>query len=83
MDGNAVGEAGEPVPCPFCASDADQLTVERWCAEDDPDASYHVECLKCGCNGPQAEAPLEARRSRRNRHGTGGRDRAVPLIRPK
>jgi len=33
--------------------------VERWSEEDDPDASYHVECLKCGCNGPQAETQLE------------------------
>jgi len=33
--------------------------VERWSEEDDPDTSYHVECLKCGYNGPQAETQLE------------------------
>ena len=59
MDGNVM-DAGEPQPCPFCGSGADQLVVERWSDEDDPDASYHVECLKCGSNGPQAETQLEA-----------------------
>jgi hypothetical protein len=39
--------------CPFCGSGAEQLVVERWSEEEDPDASYHVECLKCGANGPQ------------------------------
>jgi hypothetical protein len=62
MDGQVIEGAGEPLTCPFCRSGAGQLTVERWSAEDDPDASYHVECLKCGCNGPQAETPLEAAR---------------------
>jgi Lar family restriction alleviation protein len=60
MDGKVIEGAGEPLTCPFCGSGADQLSVERWSAEDDPDASYHVECLKCGCNGPQAETLLEA-----------------------
>ena len=60
MDGNPVEGAPEPAPCPFCASGADQLVVERWSAEDDPDASYHVECLHCGCNGPQDDTRLAA-----------------------
>ena len=51
---------GEPQPCPFCGSGADQLVVERWSDEDDPDTSYHVECLKCGSNGPQADTQLGA-----------------------
>jgi Zn ribbon nucleic-acid-binding protein len=60
MDGNVIAGAPEPVPCPFCASGADQLVVERWGDENDPDASHHVECLQCGCNGPQHETPLAA-----------------------
>ena len=60
MDGNPLEDAGEPLPCPFCGSGAEQLVVERWTAEDDPDPSYHVECLKCGCNGPQEATQLEA-----------------------
>jgi hypothetical protein len=69
MDGKEVEEAGEPRSCPFCDSGADQLVVERWSSEDDPDASYHVECLRCGCNGPQAETPLEAAREWNGRAG--------------
>ena len=30
MDGNPIEDAGEPMPCPFCGSGADQLVVERW-----------------------------------------------------
>ena len=61
MDGNAIEDSPEPLACPFCGSGADQLVVERWSEEDDPDASYHVECLKCGSNGPQGSTQLEAR----------------------
>ena len=60
MDGKPIEDAPEPLPCPFCGSRADQLVVERWSAEDDPDASFHVECLRCGSNGPQAASALEA-----------------------
>ena len=60
MDGTPLDDAPEPLACPFCGSRPDQLVVERWSAEDDPDASYHVECLKCGCNGPQADTQLAA-----------------------
>ena len=60
MDGNPLEDVGEPRPCPFCGSGPDQLVVERWTAEDDPDPSFHVECLKCGCNGPQEGTQLEA-----------------------
>ena len=60
MDGNAIEDAPEPLACPFCGGRADQLVIERWSEEDDPDASYHVECLKCGCNGPQGDTQLEA-----------------------
>jgi Lar family restriction alleviation protein len=60
MDGDPLDEAGEPLPCPFCGSRADQLVVERWTTEDDPEPSYHVECLECGCNGPQEGTQLEA-----------------------
>jgi len=60
MDGNPIEDVGEPLACPFCGSGADQLVVERWSAQDDPDASYHVECLKCGCNGPEAATQVEA-----------------------
>jgi hypothetical protein len=59
-DGNPVEGASEPLPCPFCASGADQLVVERWSDADDPDPAFHVECLHCGCNGPQGTTPLEA-----------------------
>ena len=34
MDGNAIEDSPEPLPCPFCGSGADQLVVERWSAED-------------------------------------------------
>lgn len=60
MDGNPVEGAPQPATCPFCASSAEQLVVERWGDEGDPDAAYHVECLACGCNGPQGDAPLAA-----------------------
>jgi hypothetical protein len=60
MDGNAIEDAPEPLPCPCSGSRADQLVVERWSGEDDPDASDHVECLKCGSNGPQGATQLEA-----------------------
>jgi Lar family restriction alleviation protein len=60
MDGNPVEDAPEPLPCPFCGSGGEQLVVERWSDEGDPDASHHVECLKCGSNGPQSDTPLGA-----------------------
>jgi Lar family restriction alleviation protein len=69
MDGNAVEGAPEPLPCPFCGSRADQLIVERWSEEDDPDTAFHVECLKCGANGPQGETLLEAAESWNGRSG--------------
>ena len=69
MDGNAIEDAGEPQSCPFCGSGADQLVVERWSDEDDPDAAYHVECLKCGCNGPQGETAVEAAKEWNGRSG--------------
>jgi Lar family restriction alleviation protein len=69
MDGKAIEEAGEPLSCPFCGSGANQLIVERWSEEDDPDGSYHVECLKCGCNGPQAETQVEAAQAWNGRSG--------------
>jgi hypothetical protein len=66
MDGNAIAGAPEPLACPFCASGAEQLLVERWGDEEDPDAS-HLECLQCGCNGPQAETALDAAEAWNNR----------------
>jgi Lar family restriction alleviation protein len=69
MDGQPMLDAPEPRPCPFCGSGADQLVVERWSGEDDPDASFHVECLKCGCNGPQAPTQLEAAEAWNRRDG--------------
>jgi hypothetical protein len=69
MDGNAIEDSPEPLLCPFCGSGAAQLVVERWSAEDDPDASYHVECLKCGSNGPQGATPLEAAEGWNGRQG--------------
>ena len=53
MDGKPLEDGPEPLPC-------DQLVIERWSEADDPDASYHVECLKCGSNGPQGATQLEA-----------------------
>lgn len=38
MDGQPIEDSPEPVPCPFCGSEADQLVLERWSAQDDPDA---------------------------------------------
>ena len=69
MDGNAIADAGEPERCPFCGGGADQLVVERWSDEDDPDTSYHVECLKCGCNGPQTDTQVEAAKEWNERAG--------------
>ena len=69
MDGNPLEDAGEPLPCPFCGSGAEQLVVERWSEEDDPDPSFHVECLKCGCNGPQEATQLEAAQGWNGRSG--------------
>ena len=69
MDGNAVEGAPEPALCPFCGSGADQLIVERWSEQDDPDPAYHVECLKCGANGPQGASPLEAAQGWNGRSG--------------
>jgi Lar family restriction alleviation protein len=60
MTGESVADAPEPVPCPFCGSGAAQLVVERWTAEDDPEPSHHVECLKCGSNGPQGDTAIAA-----------------------
>jgi hypothetical protein len=60
MDGNPIEDAPEPEHCPFCGSGADQLVVERWSEADDPDPAFHVECLHCGCNGPQGSTQLEA-----------------------
>jgi Lar family restriction alleviation protein len=69
MDGEPIQDSPEPLPCPFCGSEAENLVVERWSEEDDPDASYHVECLKCGCNGPQAATQLEAAEGWNGRSG--------------
>jgi Lar family restriction alleviation protein len=69
INGNALEDTGGPRLCPFCGGGADQLVIERWSDEDDPDASYHVECLKCGCNGPQAETQLEAAQGWNGRSG--------------
>jgi Lar family restriction alleviation protein len=69
MDGQPIADAPEPLSCPFCGSGADRLVVERWGAEDEPDASYHVECLKCGCNGPQAATQQEAAEGWNGRSG--------------
>ena len=54
---------------PVCGGGAENLVVERWSEEDDPEASYHVECLKCGCNGPQAATQLEAAEGWNGRSG--------------
>ena len=69
MDGQPIEDSPEPLPCPFCGNGAANLVVERWSGEDDPDASYHVECLKCGCNGPQAANQLEAAEGWNGRNG--------------
>ncbi len=60
MDGKPLENAPAAESCPFCGSGADQLVVERWGAEDDPDPSYHVECLECGANGPQNDTAVGA-----------------------
>ena len=78
MDGKAIEDAPEPLPCPFCGSQADQLVGERWSEEDDPDASYHVECLKCGSNGRRLQA-----RSRPPRDGMAGRIRELGSDAPR
>ena len=57
MDGNEHRGRRRAEPCPFCGSGADQLVVERWSREG---TLTHVECLKCGCNGPQADSQPEA-----------------------
>ena len=69
MDGNPLEDAGDPKPCPFCGGRSDQLVVERWSDEGDPDATYHVEFLKCGANGPQGESQLEAAQEWNRRAG--------------
>ncbi|HEY1491535.1 MAG TPA: Lar family restriction alleviation protein [Steroidobacteraceae bacterium] len=60
MDGQPLSDAPEPLSCPFCGSGAAQLVVERWSDADDPDPAFHVECLKCGSNGPQGATQIEA-----------------------
>jgi hypothetical protein len=69
MNGNAIEDSPEPHACPFCGSGADQLVIERWSEEDDPDASYHVEYLRCGCNGPHGSTQLEAAQRWNGRRG--------------
>jgi len=77
MDGQPIEDSPEPLACPFCGGGAENLVVERWSEEDDPEASYHVECLKCGCNGrcngrcngPQAATQLEAAEGWNGRSG--------------
>ncbi len=68
MDGQPLSDAPEPLICPFCGSGAAQLVVERWSGADDPDPAFHVECLKCGSNGPQGTTQLEAAQAWNERH---------------
>jgi hypothetical protein len=60
MDGQPIADAPTPRACPFCGSGAKQLVIDRWSEEDDPDAAWHVVCLKCDCFGPEAATQLEA-----------------------
>jgi Restriction alleviation protein Lar len=69
MEGQPIEDWPEPLACPFCGSGAENLVVERWSEEDDPEACHHVECLKCGCNGPQATTQLEAAEGWNGRSG--------------
>jgi hypothetical protein len=71
MDGNAIEDSPEPLPCPFCSSGGDQPIVERWSEEDGREASYHVQCLKCGSNGPQGAMLFEAAQGRTDDRGSG------------
>jgi hypothetical protein len=59
-DGQPIDDAPAPLPCPFCGSAADQLVVERWSPEDDPDPAYHVNCLNCDGYGPEAATAIAA-----------------------
>src|SRR5215467_5442977 len=61
--GNLIEDSPEPLPCAFCGSGADWLVVERWSAEGDPDASYHVERSKCGCQRPTSSGAARSCRS--------------------
>jgi restriction alleviation protein Lar len=70
-DGEVVAGAPAPLQCPFCAGGAEQLVVERWSEEDDPDAAYHVNCLKCDCYGPEAETALAAAQEWNRRRSAG------------
>jgi hypothetical protein len=70
MDGNPIEDSGGPMPCPFCGRGAAPLVVERCSREDDPDASYHVECVKRGCNGPKADSQVEAAQGWNGRSGS-------------
>jgi hypothetical protein len=76
MDGDAIEDSPEPLPCPFCGSGGDQLVVERWSEEDDPDASYHVV-------SSAAPTGLRVRHSSRpHRVGTDDRDSGEPIAPP-
>jgi hypothetical protein len=68
-DGEAIADSPEPQPCPCCGSGADQLGVERSTAEGDPEPRLQVECLNCGCNGPQAGSQLDAAQGWNERKG--------------
>ena len=59
-DDKIVAGAPAPLSCPFCGSGADQLVVERWSEEGDPDPAYHVNCLHCDGYGPEAPTALAA-----------------------
>ena len=68
IDGNPIEDSPEPSPCRFCGSEADQLVVERWSTEDDPDASYHVEMPQVRVQRPTGDTQLEDAEARNGRN---------------
>ena len=48
MDGNPARGWARAAAVPIVGQPSRSTGIERWSAQDDPHASYHVEWLKCG-----------------------------------
>ena len=73
-----------PASCPFCASGAGELQVVRLGNDEvggivcphSPESeecvcTFHVDCMKCGCEGPGGMTALEAAQGWNRRAGGG------------
>jgi len=55
LEGHVIPGMPTPEPCPFCGNVG--LSVTR---AGNPDATYHVACWGCGCDGPTDVTVLAA-----------------------